>query len=437
MTSPAQGALLDLKENTTNLDDGVTASKGLGLPRVELQANSGDLGKSLSASTTTDETLDKDEHIGLLVYNTAKDESSEATRLCPGLHVWDGNKWQPIVPYPVIKPTKTVVAVEVTAESGREDVTGTPGYEVGPLGQFIDTRGPEGVEVNKYHYARFYAYKVNVSEGFVTYKGVRNPNTCDPTKAIEETWTEHAPFEYIDDGIWMTENMNTKYLTPTATNPITLNTTARPDVTYKMPLYTPPANAEVAPADKTQDGLLYNWAAATNQKGGSTGWENIDNPNEFEEEHILHKKRQGICPDGWYLPSDKEWNELEAVIAASGNTDYTNTAATSYTWTTNDNTTASLRGTTHGRSMTSIRSLGDSKPASEGGFNAIFTGNTSNVASSYSYGDVVYFWSSSSSDFSDSEGADSGWGRTIFKGITQVYRMKWDRANLFSVRCRK
>lgn len=114
---PAKGALLDIKDGTSDLDGtGVTASRGLGLPRVELQANSGDLGKSLNGSITTDETLDKDEHIGLLVYNVGIDESSEATRLCPGLHVWDGNKWEPIVPYPVIKPTKTVVSIEINAK---------------------------------------------------------------------------------------------------------------------------------------------------------------------------------------------------------------------------------------------------------------------------------------------------------------------------------
>lgn len=151
----------------------------------------------------------------------------------------------------------------------------------------------------------------------------------------------------------------------------------------------------------------------------------------------MHKKRQGLCPDGWYLPSDKEWNELEAAIAASNNTDYTNSAATPYTWTDDDNKQAALRGTMHGKSMTSVRFLGDSKPASEGGFNALFAGNTHTNAAGFSYGDVVYFWSSSSSDFSESSGADSGWGRTIFKGISSVYRMKWDRTNLYSVRCKK
>lgn len=139
--APAKGALLDLRDGTSNPNNtSVTASKGLGLPRVELQAITGDLGKTLNSSVNIDNSLDKDEHIGLVVYNTGKDESSETTRFCPGIHVWMGDKWQPLVPYPVIEPTKTIISKEVIKESGRENITGTLGYEVVSLGQFTDTR---------------------------------------------------------------------------------------------------------------------------------------------------------------------------------------------------------------------------------------------------------------------------------------------------------
>ncbi|MCF8221746.1 MAG: hypothetical protein K9J25_01260 [Bacteroidales bacterium] len=46
-------------------------------------------------------------------------------------------------------------------------------------------------------------------------------------------------------------------------------------------------------------GVLYNWNAALN---GSQS--NDDNPGSL----------QGICPDGWHLPSDNEWKELELYL---------------------------------------------------------------------------------------------------------------------------
>lgn len=430
--TPAKGALLDLRDGTLDSNNlNITATKGLGLPRVELQAISGDLGKSLDSSATADGSLDKDEHIGLVVYNTGKDESSESTRFCPGIHVWNGEKWVPLTPYPVVKPTQTVISKEVITESGRENITGTLGYEVGPLGQLTDTRGPSGIEVNKYHYARFYVYKVSVSEGSITYSGVRNPNVCDPKLATEEIWTEPAPFEYIDDGIWMTENIKTKYMTADATTPIALHP-VHPTEEYSKPQYTSPANVGQSSADIIQDGFLYNWAAATNKKGGADGKVNIDNPNVLEEEHSLQKERQGICPDGWHIPSDKEWNELEAAIAASNNTDYTNTIATPYAWTATDNTKLGNRGTTHGKSMSSVRSdVGDSKSAANGGFNALFAGSATGQNAAINYNATANFWSSSCSEW------HSAWARTIYQASSQVFRFKWDRTTLYSVRCRK
>jgi uncharacterized protein (TIGR02145 family) len=60
--------------------------------------------------------------------------------------------------------------------------------------------------------------------------------------------------------------------------------------------------------------LLYNWYAATGR--------NFDDTNSTEEAQTtavagqnevenLYGKVQGICPDGWYLPSDRDWNVLE------------------------------------------------------------------------------------------------------------------------------
>ena len=50
-------------------------------------------------------------------------------------------------------------------------------------------------------------------------------------------------------------------------------------------------------------GLLYIWKAAVN--GYST------------EEDLNPSQIQGVCPDGWHLPSDSEWKELEMYLDMS------------------------------------------------------------------------------------------------------------------------
>lgn len=92
--APISGALLQLKEfeiddprsqNTNN------STKGLMLPRVELKAIDGDLGASLGQANGS---LDKDVHIGLIVFNLNTDLCSTIKQ---GMYTWDGDKgciWQ-------------------------------------------------------------------------------------------------------------------------------------------------------------------------------------------------------------------------------------------------------------------------------------------------------------------------------------------------------
>lgn len=80
------GSLLDLKQENPLTPGGVTASKGLGLPRVELQ-NPTKL-KMGSASELTG-TTEREAHTGLLVYNV-----SEVAPFCKGLYVWDSQEWK-------------------------------------------------------------------------------------------------------------------------------------------------------------------------------------------------------------------------------------------------------------------------------------------------------------------------------------------------------
>lgn len=75
-TKPKNGALLDIKQNDSL---GENSNKGLGLPRVSLQAID-----QLEPCTVTDD-LSKSSHIGLTVYNMT-DNSSTIGTLKEGLY---------------------------------------------------------------------------------------------------------------------------------------------------------------------------------------------------------------------------------------------------------------------------------------------------------------------------------------------------------------
>ena len=89
-------------------------------------------------------------------------------------------------------------------------------------------------------------------------------------------------------------------------------------------------NKPVAPNDKQgyagyydkwypEHGTLYNWFAAARQpkdgqqhpynEGQSTSLDSAPGPTEVESTPDGYV--QGICPNGWHLPSDREWNRLE------------------------------------------------------------------------------------------------------------------------------
>src|SRR4030042_2170348 len=56
------------------------------------------------------------------------------------------------------------------------------------------------------------------------------------------------------------------------------------------------------PANKSTWGLLYTWAAVM---------------NDAEASDSIPSGVQGVCPDGWHLPSDAEWKELEIYLGMS------------------------------------------------------------------------------------------------------------------------
>lgn len=83
---PASGALLDLRNQSNS---SVTATKGLGLPRVYLEAID-DLRPALTGSDATDP-IQMNTHLGLMVYNVNDNPPFDTDGA--GVYIWEGAKW--------------------------------------------------------------------------------------------------------------------------------------------------------------------------------------------------------------------------------------------------------------------------------------------------------------------------------------------------------
>ncbi|MDZ7740435.1 MAG: FISUMP domain-containing protein [Bacteroidota bacterium] len=114
---------------------------------------------------------------------------------------------------------------------------------------------------------------------------------------------------------------------------------------------------------------------------------------------------QGICPDGWHVPTDAEWMMLEVEIGMSYE----------------DATSTGLRGTDEGAKL---------RVGGSSGFEAMLAGyrNSGGDFSSLD-GYATFFTSSPSSNLA--------WSRYLFNNMDQVMRNKYDKSMSYSLRCLK
>ena len=125
-------------------------------------------------------------------------------------------------------------------------------------------------------------------------------------------------------------------------------------------------------------------------------------------QYVTTESTQGICPDGWHLPSDAEWYTLENFVDP----------------TINDPSAINWRGTDGG---TNLMQGGNS------GFNALLGGSHLNASNGtwWSLGQYGDYWTSSAYDSS------FAWGHSVINSSTYVFRGSIDEINGFSVRCLK
>ena len=112
------------------------------------------------------------------------------------------------------------------------------------------------------------------------------PVTDGPSQPVTDIDGNVYKTVKLGNQVWMAENLRTtRYADGT---PIPLGTEVSYDVAYR---YYPNNNR----ANVSKYGYLYNWPAVMNGSLSSSA-----NPSEV----------QGVCPDGWHVPSDAEWTEL-------------------------------------------------------------------------------------------------------------------------------
>ncbi len=232
-------------------------------------------------------------------------------------------------------------------------------------------------------------------------------------------------------GIWMLQNVRaTTYANGSPAPQLNAGSSA----TDKYYCYPAPLSNPEGIQDGTLDkyfllqpemGLLYNPAAALNLENTSTANQeqvagDIPGPNEVENT-APNGRIQGICPKGWHVPSDREWNQLEREIYDSPQkySTYTDQDAQLWNpipwnrnWETQISGSSILRGSStgegHGRAMLTSCPLvasvyqgnftGKSLPSYLGGFDVLPVGTAYNGQLSLGveeYGYVGYFLTSS------------------------------------------
>lgn len=245
----------------------------------------------------------------------------------------------------------------------------------------------------------------------------------------DEEGNEYQTMSFGLAGVWMVENLRSTRF-PSNTGKGTLENKLYTPNEKKAAYYYPAKDGQTgignpdkeAYLDKQPNlGLLYNWQAASNYRN--------DRPSglgEYGEQHRASQEVvQGICPNGWHLPSDYEWTMLEKEIATNPhkysqyrlgesewigwNNDWENIKVDPSTTTTHARPSGGNPAKSHGNAMKSPCEIipgytptsdtyGMSLNPFDGGFNVVFAGSfngDTGEGKTVNYGQRARFWTSS------------------------------------------
>jgi uncharacterized protein (TIGR02145 family) len=236
------------------------------------------------------------------------------------------------------------------------------------------------------------------------------------------------------DVCWMTQNLRSKW-TIQNDQQVNLIENNNGDNSNTDPFYYYPNGNQSVYNNNLRYGLLYSWAAA-----------NVGSADASDAFPNQPSTRQGICPEGWVIPSDWDWSNLEKEIAtnpglySSQETPFPNAASynfhTSINWRPDEGTTETSWGRqmkAEGTTNTGNRVNGTNPAGSSNndgsGFNALLVGYLV-TGSPTNYGTATAFWSSSSS-------SGSGAWRRCLTSYSSSSRTAYSKSYWFSVRCKK
>jgi len=169
----------------------------------------------------------------------------------------------------------------------------------------------------------------------------------------------------IGDQVWMAENLKVTRFPDGTPIPHVEDYTAFEALEYYDPAYNWYDNSTT---NRDIYGGLYTWAAAVNGDDGSNA-----NPSGL----------QGVCPDGWHLPSDEEWKDLERYLGMSES----------------DIEGTGFRGTTEGGKLKEAGTDHWNSPngdaTNESGFTALGAGQRHHTDDFNQLKNYAYFWTSS------------------------------------------
>lgn len=151
-------------------------------------------------------------------------------------------------------------------------------------------------------------------------------------------------------------------------------------------------------------GRLYNWIAVMNGEASSSA-----SPSSV----------QGICPDGWHVPSDNEWKVLEGTV----DTQY---GVGDPIW-----DDYNYRGYDAGKRLKTVLGWYQNSGTDYFGFSAIPGGFQDNFGLSLQIGNLAYFWSATE------QGNTLAFGRSLNYVSDQVSRYDDYKDYRFSLRCVK
>ncbi len=221
---------------------------------------------------------------------------------------------------------------------------------------------------------------------------------CPGTPTVKDYDNNTYNTVQIGKQCWMKENLRTKHYangTAITNGGTTSSTTTR----YYY-------NNSSSSINLNNRGYHYNWAAVMNGEPSS-----MANPSGV----------QGICPNGWHVPSDAEWSELTDYVRSQSGylcggkmNQIAKALASTNNWTTSNNS-CRVGNNPSGNNAT--------------GFSAV-------PASAYSQGSfysnsAAWFWSSTQTDYSSS----SAYGRELEHKNAYVSRNSYPETQGLSVRC--